>query len=140
MIIPSQHASRVARAAAGGGGGGDVTPNAVNWANATGNNPTRTAMLQITGITSTITLRVAYSKPANAGNNQEYSVQSTASFGTGTFIANNGTFTISNNQYLGFSSNSIYSFATTTFTITNVSDGNAEIDTFQITAYLSDEE
>ena len=33
MIIPSQHASRVARAAAGGGGGGDVTPNAVNWAN-----------------------------------------------------------------------------------------------------------
>ena len=31
MIIPSQHASRVARAAAGGGGGGDVTPNAVNW-------------------------------------------------------------------------------------------------------------
>ena len=31
MIIPSQHASRVARAAAGGGGGNDVTPNAVNW-------------------------------------------------------------------------------------------------------------
>ena len=87
MIIPSFHAGRVARAAAGGGG--DVTPNAVNWANVSGNNPTRTAMLQITGITSTITLRVAYSKPANAGNNQEYSVQSTASFGTGTFIANN---------------------------------------------------
>jgi hypothetical protein len=30
MIIPSQHASRVALAAAGGGGG-DVTPNALNW-------------------------------------------------------------------------------------------------------------
>ena len=138
MIIPSQHASRVARAAAGGGGGG-VTPNAVNWANATGGNPTQTAMLQITGITSTITLRVAYSKGANAGNDQEYSVQSTASFGTGTFIANNGTFTISNNQYLGFSSNSLSFYGTTTFTITNVSDGNAEIDTFQITAFVGDE-
>ena len=137
MIIPSFHAGRVARAAAGGGG--DVTPNAVNWANVSGNNPTRTAMLQITGITSTITLRVAYSKGANAGNDQEYSVQSTASFGTGTFIANNGTFTISNNQYLGFSSNSLSFYGTTTFTITNVSDGNAEIDTFQITAYAGDE-
>ena len=138
MIIPSQHASRVARAAAGGGGGG-VTPNAVNWANATGGNPTQTAMLQITGITSTITLRVAYSKGSGAGNDQEYSVQSTASFGTGTFIANNGTFTISNNQYLGFSSNSLSFYGTTTFTITNVSDGNAEIDTFQITAFVGDE-
>ena len=139
MIIPSQHASRVARAAAGGGGGGGVTPNAVNWANTTGGNPTQTAMLQITGITSTITLRVAYSKGSGAGNDQEYSVQSTASFGTGTFIANNGTFTISNNQYLGFSSNSLSFYGTTTFTITNVSDGNAEIDTFQITAYAGDE-
>ena len=119
--------------------GSDVTPNAVNWANTTGGNPTQTAMLQITGITSTITLRVSYSKDAFAGNNQEYSVQSTASFGTGTFIANNGTFTISNNQYLGFSSNSLYSFATTTFTITNVSDGDAVIDTFQITAFAGEE-
>jgi hypothetical protein len=121
------------------GSAADVTPNAVNWANTNGGNPTQTAMLQITGITSTITLRVAYSKPYNAGNDQEYSVQSTASFGTGTFIANNGTFTISNNQYLGFSSNSLLNFATTTFTITNVSDGNAEIDTFQITAFAGDE-
>jgi hypothetical protein len=138
MIIPSQHASRVARAAAGGGGGG-VTPNAVNWANVTGGQPTQTAMLQITGITSTITLRVAYSKDSNAGNDQQYSVQSSASFGTGTFIANNGTFTISNNQYLGFSSDSLLFFGTTTFTITNVSDGDAVIDTFEITAFVGEE-
>ena len=134
MIIPSQHASRVARAAAGGGGGGDVTPNAVNWADVSGD---QSAMLQITGITSTITLQVAYS-----GNNinQKYSVQSTASFGTGTAIANNGTFTISNNQYLGFSCQSPYPYYNTdTFTITNVSDGNAVLDTFQITTYQSDE-
>jgi hypothetical protein len=135
MIIPSQHASRVARAAAGGGGG--VTPNAVNWANVTGGAVTETAMLQITGITSTITLQVAYS-----GNNinQKYSVQSTASFGTGTAIANNGTFTISNNQYLGFSCQSPYPyFNTDTFTITNVSDGDAVLDTFQLTTFQSDE-
>lgn len=139
MIIPSQHASRVARAAAGGGGGGDVTPNAVNWANVSGDNPTRTAMLQITGITSTITLRVAYEKDFGAGNGQKYSVQSTASFGTGTSIADGGTFTISNNQYLGFASDSFFEAATTTFTITNVSDGDAAIDTFQITALAPDE-
>jgi hypothetical protein len=137
MIIPSQHASRVARAAAGGGGG--VTPNAVNWADSTGGLIVQSAMLQITGITSTITLQVAYS-----GNNinQKYSVQSTASFGTGTAIANNGTFTISNNQYLGFSCESPYPYYNTdTFTITNVSDGNAVLDTFQLTTFnIGDED
>jgi hypothetical protein len=132
MIIPSQHASRVARAAAGGGGG-DVTPNAVNWANTSGDLIAQTTMLQITGITSSITLRVAYS-----GNNinQKYSKQSTASFGTGTAIANNGTFTISNNQYLGFSCESPYPyFNTDSFTITNVSDADVVLDTFQLTTY-----
>ena len=137
MIIPSQHASRVARAAAGGGGGGDVTPNAVNWANASGGIVTESAMLQISGITSTITLRVAYS---GVNINQKYSVQSTASFGTGTAIANNGTFTISNNQYLGFSCESPYPFFNTdTFTITNVSDADAVLDTFQLTTLQYDE-
>jgi hypothetical protein len=33
MIIPSQHASRVARAAAGGGGGSDFTANEFNFTN-----------------------------------------------------------------------------------------------------------
>jgi hypothetical protein len=131
MIIPSQHASRVARAAAGGGGG-DVTPNAVNWANASGGQVTQTAMLQITGITSTITLRVVYT---GTGSFRKYSVESTASFGTGTVIASNGTFTISNNQYLGFSMTATGIRAqTTNFTITNVSDADAVLDTFLITS------
>jgi hypothetical protein len=128
VIIPSFHAGRVARAAAGGG----VTPNAVNWANASGGQETQTAMLQITGITTTITLRVFYT---GTGAFRKYSVQSTASFGTGTVIASNGTFTISNNQYLGFSMSASSSRPqTTNFTITNVSDADAVLDTFSITS------
>ena len=140
MIIPSQHASRVARAAAGGGGGGGVTPNAVNWANVTGANfeLAKTAMLQITGITSTITLRVTYT---GSGYDRRYSVQSTAVFGTGTTIASNGTFTVSNGQYLGFGSKSTSVPATqsTNWTITNVSDGDAVLDTVTTTAIAEEE-
>jgi hypothetical protein len=139
MIIPSQHASRVARAAAAPAGG--VTPNAVNWANVGGGNPQQTAMLQITGITSPITLRLAYTDNANTYN-ESYSVQSTAVFGIGTYIAPDGTFTISNNQYLGFSTTteSGMGFQAVFFTLTNVSDNNAVIDTFQITAYQASSE
>ena len=132
MIIPSQHASRVARAAAGGGG--DVTPNAVNWANVTGEGANvTTSMLQITGITTSITLKVSFT---GIQQNQKYSVQSSASFGTGTAIANNGTFTVSNNQYVGFRADCGGACASTkvsTWTITNVSDGDAVLDTFTIT-------
>ena len=131
MIIPSQHAIRVARAAAGGG---DVTPNAVNWANVTGEySNVTTSMLQITGITTSITLKVSFT---GAQQNQKYSVQSSASFGTGTAIANDGTFTVSNNQYVGFRADCGGACAETkvsTWTITNVSDGNAVLDTFTIT-------
>ena len=57
MIIPSQHASRVARAAAGGGGGGDVTPNAVNWEDASSHSSSATSLAQtITGINTSINL------------------------------------------------------------------------------------
>ena len=140
MIIPSQHASRVARAAAGGGGGGGVTPNAVNWANAVpaGNQSfTRTAMLQITGITETITLRVVHSGGANSAG---YSVNSTATYGTNTSIASNGTFTVSNNQYVGFQAGISFSgSATQSFTITNVSDADAGLDTFTITCTFEEE-
>ena len=136
MIIPSQHASRVARTAAGGGGGGDVTPNAVNWGFYGGGNPATSAMLQITGITVPITLRVNYTEDFGAYD-RRYSVQSTASFGTGTPVNNNDTLVISNNQYLGFQSQSMGGARATYWTITNVSDGNALIDTLQTTAFVS---
>ena len=136
MIIPSQHASRVARTAAGGGGGGDVTPNAVNWGFYGGGNPATSAMLQITGITVPITLRVNYTEDIGAYD-RRYSVQSTASFGTGTPVNNNDTLVVSNNQYLGFQSKSMGGAKATYWTITNVSDGNALIDTLQTTAFVS---
>lgn len=115
--------------------GGDVTPNAVDWTYYGPQNPAYTTMLQITGITTPITLRVTYTNDFSAYG-QQYSVQSTASFGTGTAIASNGTFTVSNGQYLGFSSSSYGGFSATYWTITNVSDGNAAIDTFQTTPWM----
>lgn len=142
MIIPSFHASRVARVAAGGG---DVTPNAVNWANVQeyAPGPVQTSMLQITGITEPITLRVNLVIASIGGLyenfNHKFSVQSTASFGTGTAIANNGTFTVSNNQYLGFSNQGVSGNSPTMFTdwtITNTSDSNTVLDTFRITTYV----
>ena len=118
----------------GWAGGGDVTPNAVNWANVTGEySNVTTSMLQITGITTSITLKVSFT---GAQVNQKYSVQSSAIFGTGTAIANDGTFTVSNNQYVGFRADcggACVSAKVSTWTITNVSDGNAVLDTFTIT-------
>lgn len=134
MIIPSQHASRVARTAAAAPAG-DVTPNAVNWGFYGGGSPSTSAMLQITGITVPITLRVNYTQDIGAYD-QRYSVQSTASFGTGTPVNNNDTLVISNGQYLGFQSQSFGGAKSTFWTITNVSDGNALIDTLGTTAFV----
>ena len=112
----------------------DNTPAAVNWANVTGEySNVTTSMLQITGITTSITLKVSFT---GTQATQKYSVQSSASFGTGTAIANDGTFTVSNNQYVGFRANcggACLSTQVSTWTITNVSDGNAVLDTFTIT-------
>ena len=111
----------------------DVTPAAVNWANVTGEYSVTTSMLQITGIDTSITLKVSFT---GTQQNQKYSVQSSASFGTGTAIANDGTFTVSNNQYVGFRADcggACLSTQVSTWTITNVSDGNAVLDTFTIT-------
>jgi hypothetical protein len=118
------------------GSAGDVTPNAVNWTFYGGGQPATSAMLQITGITVPITLRVSYTQDDGAYN-QRYSVQSTASFGAGTPVNNNDTLTISNGQYLGFQSWSLGGAKATYWTITNVSDGNALIDTLQTTAVIS---
>jgi len=142
MIIPSQHASRVARAAAGGGGG-DVTPAAVNWSDC-GEfavkklvNYTYSAQ-QITGISTSITLQVVFSN--TAFTYLQYKIQSTStvpasssppsSNGYST-ASHNATITVSNNEYLVFCAGG--SAGTTTVTVNNTSDSNATLDTFTAT-------
>ena len=93
-------------------------------------------MLQITGITETITLRVAHSGNSNS---TKYYLNSSNSYGTGTEIANNGTFTVSNNQYVGFGASTPSAGGNRSFTITNVSDANAVLDTFTITYDFEEE-
>jgi hypothetical protein len=141
MIIPSQHASRVARAAAGGGGGGDVTPAAVNWATVYFNNDSGIwgySERQITGIDQTITLQVQYagsvtlyyfvSSSAGAKVSGDATSATSPSGFSMNSIANNGTFTVTNNQYVTFG---VELFCTqSTATVKNQSDSNATLDTF----------
>ena len=143
MIIPSQHASRVARAAAGGGS--DVTPAAVNWANCglIVNNTTYVySAQQITGIDTTITLQISTS---SSFNRLVYKVQSTSTVPASssppssngyTQISDTGTLTVSNNQWLVFCCRT-NATVTTTVTVRNTSDGNAVLDTFTAQARSS---
>ena len=149
MIIPSQHASRVARAAAGGGGGGDVTPNAVNWATVYYDNDSVVwgySERQITGIDQTITLQVQIAN--GGGTTLYYFVSSSASAkvtGDATSatspsgfsmnsIANNGTFTVTNNQYVTFGVETGCNMSPVA-TVKNQSDSNATLDTFAMAHY-----
>lgn len=149
MIIPSQHASRVARAAAGGGGGGDVTPNAVNWSNVSYDNDIGEYVYgnqRITGITQTITLQVQIAN--GTGATLYYYVSNTADdpmpdgngaitspsgFGMNS-IANNGTFTVTNNQYVTFGVETGCN-QNPVATVKNQSDSNATLDTFAMEHY-----
>ena len=136
MIIPSFHASRVARVATS-----DVTPNAVNWANVglIVNYYTYVySAQQITGINTTITLRTVFSAPYTSFSHLMYKVQSTSTVPASsstpasngyTNILHNGTLTISNNQWLVFCAK-VSSTTSTTVTVNNTSDGNATLDTF----------
>ena len=122
MIIPSQHASRVARAAAGGN---DVTPNAVNWNDVAGGS---TNTQTITGINTAINLTISFTGYAT-GSFNVYKNDSETS------LANEGspfTLSVSNNDEIYFSGNP--TDGTISVTVTNASDGNTVLDTFTITA------
>lgn len=127
MIIPSQHASRVARAAAGGGGGGDVTPNAVNWTDVAapgGFTNTQT----ITGINTTINLRIDSTGYGGTGAFDVYKNDSQTS------LANEGTpftLSVSNNDQIYFYASSSQE-QTISVTVTNASDENTVLDTFTL--------
>ena len=125
MIIPSQHASRVARAAAGGGGG-DVTPNAVNWNDVAAPGGS-TNTVTITGINTAINLSISYTG-YGVGAFNVYKNDSETSLGD---EGSPFTLSVSNND-------EIYFYALTaseqiiSVTVTNASDGNTVLDTFTI--------
>jgi hypothetical protein len=150
MIIPSSSFGVVAssrpRVVVGGGGGADVTPNAVNWTTISFNNDIGEYYYterQITGINQTITLKVQYTSP---GSTVYYFVSNTTGSviagGDGgsldspiaysmSSIANNGTFTVSNNQYVTFGVIPVCG-TFTTVTVLNQSDGDTTLDTIEM--------
>lgn len=121
----------------------DVTPNAVNWANVgfdSGLERYSYSSRQITGINQTITLKVEYStnftdlyvkvsNPAGGNDGQDYTLfappYDDMSF---SYINNNGTFTVSNNQYVTFAADT--GTPSVLVTVKNTSDGNTTLDTF----------
>ena len=125
------------------GGGADNTPAAVNWSNCgeVFSKKTTTwvySAQQITGISTSITLRVVFS---NTGFSfLQYKIQSTSTVpslstspGSAGYsaAAHNATITISNNEYLVFSASG--GAGSTTVTVNNTSDSNTTLDTFTAT-------
>ena len=121
----------------------DVTPNAVNWANVGFNSGQESYVYssrQITGINQTITLKVEYStnftdlyvkvsNPAGGNDGQDYSLFAPPNEGFEfSYINNNGTFTVSNNQYVTFAADT--GTPSVLVTVKNTSDGNTTLDTF----------
>jgi hypothetical protein len=123
MIIPSQHASRVARAAAGGGGGGDVTPNAVDWPDASSPGLTATSTAQtITGINTSINLYWECDYCGD-GLTTEYNKNGAGWVSNSEF----DNISISNNDTLNWRATSSGGFQS--IFIKNASDSNALLDT-----------
>ena len=131
MIIPSQHASRVARAAAGGGGGG-VTPNAVDWNDASGDCNCSTNEQTITGIDTAINLVISWSLSGDVGQVLMY--KNATEFDLLNDYSSPATFSISNNDIISFYASGTACAASESYlTVTNASDGNAVLDTFTMT-------
>ena len=125
----------------------DVTPNAVNWADLSYDNDSGLygySEKQITGINETITLKVELNN--NNGFTLYYFVSSSAGAkvsGDATsatsptefsmnLIANNGTFTVTNNQYVTFGATISCFIMSPVVTVKNQSDSNATLDTFTL--------
>lgn len=122
----------------------DVTPNAVNWNNVNSSSPGTTNGQQITGISTSITLRIDWTgtnasgalqglyiavNTSNTYGGTIYTVQNSIDAST----TGNYSFTVNPNEWVFFrvtTSNSI----TRNLTITNTSDGGVTLDTVSLTA------
>ena len=129
------------------GSAADVTPNAVNWATLSFDNESGLygySEKQITGINQTITLQVQLNNAI--GFTLYYFVSSSASAkvtGDATSatspsgfsmnsIANNGTFTVTNNQYVTFGATISCFIQSPVVTVKNQSNSDATLDTFAL--------
>lgn len=152
----SHKISILAKKATGGGGGTDVIPNAVNWRNITYNGLTDTtdsAVQQITGINTEITIRVdtdnvddrtlfwfVEDTPSYPEGGGPYDVASlyysVDILGIGSYATINSgsgiTFTVTNNKYVTFAVGAPVGASGETITIKNSSDSNTVLDTFVV--------
>ena len=132
-------------APSGGGGGGDVTPNPTpNWGTVGYNDISsqwQYSQQQIQGIDTTITLQTNISGLIQNGtlwyavSNTTIGISNVSPPGDAGFtqIANGGTFTVSNNQWVAFGGDYIAQGPSTqTVTVVNQSDGGATLDTFSL--------
>jgi len=141
MIIPSHSfgvvaASRPRIVAAGGGS--DVTPNAVNWVEASTNTIVATSNQQtITGINTTITLRIQLTNTLECLQYAYYSknsgsyvlVQDTC----GSPTVEYADVSVVNGDVLDFRLEGDGNFQQGIFNITNLSDGNTLLDSVTLT-------
>ena len=121
----------------------DNTPNAINWLDlsfsqeeAVPNN-----VAQLTGIDSSITLSITNTGAAGTiyyrASNTSFNTINFANFPIfWTAVVSGGTFTVANNQYIGFACISDVADTTMNLTVRNTTDGNAILDTF-IAEYTS---
>jgi len=127
------------------GGASDVTPNAVNWSNVTYTDPVGYFLTekQITGINTGITLQATYSGSIGTLYVGVFSTQQNYEgvyvldlYGAGLNDFSSGsTFSVGNNEWVVFGASTFGEVGETDLvTITNVSDGNATIDTFSMSA------
>ena len=132
------------------GSAADVTPNAVNWANLSFNNDSGLygySEKQITGINQTITLQVQlnntygftlyYFVSSSAGakvTGDATSATSPSDFSMNS-ITNNGTFTVTNNQYVTFGATTSCFIQSPVVTVKNQSNSDATLDTFALYFY-----
>lgn len=106
----------------------DVTPDAVNWNNASGAPSVATTNTQtITGIDTAITLLFSYT--GNINSNDTFYIKNDIV----TSVSSGGTFSVNNNDTLAFRMTTSNLGASISVTITNVSDNNTVLDTFTLT-------
>jgi hypothetical protein len=111
--------------------GVDVTPNAVNWTDVSGGTSGQTNEQTISGISTSITLRIEFTGNLDTGNSMRMYINNTEILLTDDIVDNGfSNQTVNNNDVVYFSFSSFYGVASEQTTIKNSSDNNTILDTF----------